>query len=94
MMVPWMVYQGWAVKKNIEPSSRHVHPVALAAASVTVMIIGLYFVGYRALNAAPDEQYVKPGLFAYAKTALKYLASGFGEAPAPLGGRFPAFSSP
>ena len=79
MMVPWMVYQGWAVKKTAEPSSRHVRPVAIAAASVTVLIIGFYFVGYRTLKAAPGEQYVKPGLFVYAKTALKYLASGFGE---------------
>jgi len=78
MMVPWMVYQGWAVQGTTEPSRRHVHPVALAAATVTVLIIGLYFVGYRAFNAAPE--YVKPGLFAYAKTALKYLASGFGGA--------------
>ena len=80
MMVPWMVYQGWAVKETIEPSSRRLQPVALAAASTTVMIIGLYFVGYRAFNAARDERYVQPGLFAYAKTALKYLASGFGGA--------------
>ena len=67
MMVPWMVYQGWAVKATTEPSCRDVHPVALASATVTVIIIGLYFVGYRAFNAAPFS--VKPGLFAYAKTA-------------------------
>ncbi len=77
MMVPWMVYQGWAVKATTEPSCRDVHPVALASAAVTVIIIGLYFVGYRAFDAAPFP--VKPGLFAYAKTALKYLASGFGQ---------------
>ena len=77
MMVPWMVYQGWAVKATTEPSRRDIHPVALAAATVTVIIIGLYFVGYRAFNNAPF--YVEPGLFAYAKTALKYLASGFGR---------------
>ncbi len=77
MMVPWMVYQGWAVKATTEPSRRDVHPVALASATVTVIIIGLYFVGYRAFDAAPFP--VKPGLFAYAKTALKYLASGFGQ---------------
>ena len=79
MMVPWMVYQGWVVKGSFEPSRRHVHPMALAAATVTVLIIGLYFIGYRALKAAPGEQYVKPGLLVYSKTALKYLASGFGE---------------
>ena len=77
MMVPWMVYQGWAVKATTEPSCRDVHPVAFAAASVTVIIIGLYFVGYRAFNNPPF--YVKPGLFPYAGTALKYLASGFGR---------------
>ena len=80
MMVPWMLYQGWVVKGSIEPSSRHVRPIALGSAFVTVMIIGLYFVGYRPLNDAPGEQYVKPGLIVYAQTALKYLASGFGGA--------------
>ena len=44
------------------------------------LIIGFYFIGYRPLNAAPGEQYVKPGLVVYALTALKYLASGFGGA--------------
>jgi len=79
VMVPWMVYQGWVVRGSSEPSRRHVQPIALAAATVTVIIVGLYFVDYRPNNAAPDEQYVKPGLPAYAKTALKYLASAFGE---------------
>ncbi len=77
MMVPWMLYQGWVVRTTTEPSRRGVHPVALAAATLTVMIIGLYFIGYRAFNYyAP--LYAKPGLLAYAKTALKYLASVFG----------------
>ena len=80
MMVPWMLYHGWVVKGSIEPSSRHVRPIALGSAFVTVMIVGLYFVGYRPLNDAPGEQYVKPGLIVYAQTALKYLASGFGGA--------------
>ena len=80
MMVPWMLYQGWVVKGSIEPSSRHVSADALGSAFVTVMIIGLYFVGYRPLNDAPGEQYVKPGLAVYVQTALKYLGSGFGGA--------------
>ena len=80
MMVPWMIYQGWVVQGCIEPSSRHVRPIALASTLVTVTIIGLYFVGYRPLNDAPGEQYVQPGLVVYAQTALKYLASGFGGA--------------
>ena len=80
MMVLWMLYQGWVVKGSIEPSSRHVRPISLGSAFVTVMIIGLYFVGYRPLNDAPGEQYVKPGLVVYVQTALKYLASGFGGA--------------
>ena len=42
MMVPWMVYQGWAAQRTADPSRRAVCPVALAAATVTVMIIGLY----------------------------------------------------
>ncbi len=50
------------------------------SASVAALVIGLYFVGYRSFNAAPGDRYVKPGLFAYTETALKYLASGFGGA--------------
>ncbi|HMF37542.1 MAG TPA: hypothetical protein VKF17_12925 [Isosphaeraceae bacterium] len=80
MMVPWMIYQGWVVQGSIGPSSRHVRPIALASALVTVTIIGLYFVGYRPLNDAPGEQYVQAGLVVYAQTALKYLALGFGGA--------------
>ncbi|HKM55441.1 MAG TPA: hypothetical protein VJY33_18700 [Isosphaeraceae bacterium] len=80
MMVPWMLYQGRQVKGIIEPSRRHVRPIAPASALVTITIIGLYFVGYRPLNDAPGEQYVQPGLVVYAQTALKYLASGFGGA--------------
>ncbi len=91
MMVPWMVYQGWAVKGSIESSSRHVRSIALASAFVTIMIIGLYFVGYRAFNFAPGEQYVKPGLVAYTKTALKYLVSGFGGAASSPWWQVPGF---
>jgi len=80
MMVPWMIYQGRVVKGSIEPSRRHVRPIALASTLITVMIIGLYLVGYRPLSDAPGEQFVKPGLVVYAQTALKYLASGFGGA--------------
>jgi len=91
LMVPWLVYQGWAVTQTMEPSRRHVNTMALASASVTVMIIGLYFVGYRAFNAAPGEGYVKPGLVAYTETALKYLASGFGGAAHRPWWQFPGF---
>ena len=91
MMVPWMVYQGWVAKRAIEPSRRHIQPVALASAAVTVMIVGLYFVDYRGFKAAPDEHYVKPGLFAYAKTALKYLVTGFGGAAHSPWWQFPSF---
>jgi hypothetical protein len=77
LMVPWLVYQGWVVTRT-EPARRHVGTIALASASITVVTIGLYFVGYQAFNAAPAERYVKPGLLAYAETALKYLASAFG----------------
>ncbi len=80
LMVPWLVYQGWVGTGTIGPSRRQVATIALIAASVTVMTIGLYFVGYRPLNAAPGEQYVQPGFRAYAETALKYLATGFGGA--------------
>jgi hypothetical protein len=78
LMVPWLLYQGWLVTGTLDPSRRHIRAIALALASITVMIIGLYFVGYRAFNDAPADEYVKPGLVAYALTALKYLASGFG----------------
>jgi hypothetical protein len=80
MMVPWLVYQGWAVTRTMEPFRRHVATMALALASVTVMTIGLYFIGYRAFNVASGERYVEPGLRAYTETALKYLATGFGGA--------------
>ena len=80
MMVPWMTYQGTAVGKYRKLSGRHVEPIALAAVTITVMIIGLYFVGYRAFKPVVVGRYVEPGLLAYATTALKYLASGFGGA--------------
>ncbi len=80
MMVPWMTYQGMAVGKYKRPEGRHVEPVALAAAMITVMISALYFVGYRAYKPVAVGHYVEPGLLAYATTALKYLASGFGGA--------------
>ena len=80
MMVPWMIYEGCVLKGSLEPFGRHVWPIALASALVTVLIIGLYFVGYRPLNDAPGEQYVQPGFAVYAQTALKYMVSGFGGA--------------
>ena len=42
MIVPWMIYEGWVVKGSIEPSSRHVRPIAPASALITLMIIGLF----------------------------------------------------
>ena len=78
LMVPWLLYQGWVVTRTTDPHRNQVSAIALAAASLTVMIIGLYFVGYRSFNDAPADDYVKPGLVAYAWTALKYLAAGFG----------------
>jgi len=78
LMVPWLLYQGWMATRTMDQSRRHVSAIALASASTTVMIIGVYFIGYRAFNDAPADHYVKPGLVAYAITALKYLAAGFG----------------
>jgi hypothetical protein len=79
LMVPWLLYQGWVVPRTGEPSRRHVSAITAASASISVMIIGLYFTGYRAFNDAPADHYVKPGLLAYAKTALEYMAAGFGD---------------
>ena len=78
LMVPWLLYQGWVVTRTMDPSRRHAGAIALVLASLTVTIIGLYFIGYRPFNNAPAEHYVKPGLVAYAETALMYLAAGFG----------------
>jgi hypothetical protein len=78
LMVPWLLYQGWVVSRTGEPSRRQVSAITAASASIFVMIIGLYFTGYRAFNDAPADHYVRPGLLAYAKTALEYMAAGFG----------------
>jgi hypothetical protein len=91
LMVPWLVYQGWAAARSDDPARRGVTAIAVAAASVTVMIVAFYFVGYRAFNAAPGERYVKPGLVAYAQTAFKYLASGFGGGSTQPWWQLPAF---
>ena len=90
MMVPWMIYQGWIARRTAQPSRRGVHPVALVSAAATVVIVVLYFVGYRAANAGfYTETPIKPGLRVYGETALKYLASGFGG-----GARFPKWRLP
>ena len=78
LMLPWLIYQGSVVTRPMDPSRHLYRGLTLISASVTVTIIGLYFVGYRAFNDAPEDQYVEPGLLAYAPTALKYLAAGFG----------------
>jgi hypothetical protein len=91
LMVPWLVYQGWALAPTQEPSRRHVRLIALVSASLTVLIVAGYFVGYHAFNAAPGEHYVKPGLRAYTQTALKYLASGFGGAATQPWWQLPVF---
>jgi hypothetical protein len=80
MMVLWLMFEGFLANGRTAVSRRHVRPVALATALVMVMIVGFYFVGYRPLNDAPGDLYVQPGLVVYAKTALKYLSSGFGGA--------------
>jgi hypothetical protein len=78
LMIPWLVYQGWIVPRTMEPSHFLARTVTLASAGIIVIITGLYFVRYQAYNSAPETLYVKPGLVAYAKTALKYLTSAFG----------------
>ena len=77
-MVPWLIYQGWVVPQTMETDRRGAGVISLASASITVMVIGLYFVNYQTFKTAPAERYVEPGLLVYATTALKYLASGFG----------------
>jgi hypothetical protein len=78
IMVPWLLYQGRLMRRTAEVPALKVHPLALAAAAITVLIIGLYFVGYRALKLSYVEEYVKPGVIAYAKTSVKYLSTAFG----------------
>ena len=36
--------------------------ISLASASITVMVIGLYFISYQAFNDCTGEHYVEPGL--------------------------------
>jgi hypothetical protein len=76
-MVPWLIYQGWLMGRA-GTSRFRIHPLALGAASLTVLIIGLYFVGYRPLRFSLYGEPVRPGLFAYAKTSVKYLSTAFG----------------
>jgi hypothetical protein len=80
LMVPWLIYQGWIVPRTRELDLRGARMISLASASITVMVIGLYFTNYQTFKTAPTERYVEPGLFVYALTTLKYLASGFGGA--------------
>jgi hypothetical protein len=78
VMVPWLIYQGWLMKRAPEAPGLRVHRVALAAAALTALIIGLYFVGYRPLRFQLSGDHVKAGLYAYAKTSVKYLSTAFG----------------
>ncbi len=78
LMVPWFIYQGWVVPRTTRPSWSYARTITLASASIIVIITGLYFIRYQAYNSAPEVRYIKPGLLAYARTALKYLASSFG----------------
>jgi hypothetical protein len=78
LMLPWFIYQGWVVPRVMESNRSHSRAITLTTAGITILIAGLYFIRYQAYKSAPEAYYVKPGLMAYAKTALKYLASAFG----------------
>lgn len=78
-MAPWLLYQGW-VRSRTNGIDHHARTIALAFGSITVCIVGLYFVNYHPYKATPIEWYVEPGLAVYAVTALKYLASALGGA--------------
>ena len=78
LMLPWLVYQGWVVTRTMDPSRRHDTGITLVSASITVITIGFYFIGYRAYRDCALGTVCEPGLVAYAETTLKYLAAGFG----------------
>ena len=90
LMVPWLIYQGWVIPRASVSDRGRAGMISLASASITVMVIALYFVNYQIFKTAPAEHYVEPGVLVYALTALKYLASGFGGAATIPWWKFPA----
>jgi hypothetical protein len=77
LLALWLGFAGWLAWRSRAPGARRDGLVLLGLASVALLLVGLYFVGYEPVPHHPSYR----GLRATVRIGLKFLTLGLGTAP-------------